>query len=299
MNEEYLWNRAGEPDEEIARLEALLAPLRYRPGAKRKPRRVWWLAAAAALIAGLVSAPLLTRGPLTTWRAASGQHLRVGQWVGAASIESVKTGEIRLDPGARLRLVAESAGREHFQLERGTIHAFIWAPPGRFVVDTPSAKTTDLGCRYTLNVSDNGTGLLTVQIGWVAFESHGVESFIPEGAACATRPKLGPGTPYFTDAPTALLAGLERFDSTGDSAELESVLANARPRDALTLWHLLARTQGERRGEVFDRFAALVSLPDGMTRQAVLSGDASAFDAAWNALKLGDTSWWRKWKQSE
>jgi hypothetical protein len=33
---------------------------------------------------------------------------------------------------------------------RRTIHAYIWAPPGEFVVDTPSAVTVDLGCACTL-----------------------------------------------------------------------------------------------------------------------------------------------------
>ena len=74
----------------------------------------------------------------------------------------------------------------------------------RFVVDTPAAKTVDLGCRYTLSVAKDGSGFLVVELGWVAFEWNKVESFIPRGAACATRVGHGPGTPYFLDAPEAL-----------------------------------------------------------------------------------------------
>jgi len=299
MSEKYLWDRSGEADEQIVRLERLLAPLRHRDPVpvRRRKQRVWWLAAAAVLIGGIVSVPFLMRGPLTSWQLSSGTRIRQGQWIDAPHIESEETGEVSIDPGSRLRLVATNKNEERFDLTRGTIHAFIWAPPGRFVVDTPSAKTIDLGCRYTLQVSQNGTGLLTVETGWVAFESHGVESFIPEGAACVTRPSHGPGTPYFADAPHALTAALESFDTGSDPNALNRAVAISRPRDALTLWHLLTRTNGERRADVYDRLAGLVTLPPEASREAILRGDAKAFDAAWNALDLGTTDWWREWKR--
>jgi hypothetical protein len=65
----------------------------------------------------------------------------------------------------------------------------------------------------------------------------------------------------------------------------------------LTLWHLLRRTQGTQRGEVFDRLNTLVALPSEANRAAILRGDRSAIDAAWNALQLGDTNWWREWER--
>jgi hypothetical protein len=168
------------------------------------------------------------------------------------------------------------------------------------VVNTPSSKTVDLGCRYTLHVSENGTGLLTVELGWVAFERNKVESFIPAGAACVTRPDRGPGVPYFIDASAALTNALARFDTSGDpaalAAALSTVLASSRPRDALSLWHLMIRTHGDQRAQVFDRFSSLVKLPTEATRDAILRGDSKAMDAAWNALNLGNTDWWREWK---
>jgi hypothetical protein len=80
------------------------------------------------------------------------------------------------------------------------MQAFIWAPPRQFYVDTPSAVAVDLGCAYTLEVGDDGQGLLSVVGGWVAFEWQGRETFVPAMAMCVTRPRLGPGTPYFSDA---------------------------------------------------------------------------------------------------
>ena len=131
-------------------------------------------------------------------------------------------------------------------MARGVVHALIWAPPGQFVIDTPSSRAVDLGCAYTLEVRPDGSGLIEVTGGWVAFEHGGRESFVPAGARCATRPGVGPGTPYLTDAPPALVAALTVLD-TGTASEqaqaaaLSHVLSDARPDDAVTLWHLLAR----------------------------------------------------------
>jgi hypothetical protein len=304
MNDEYLWDRTGEADPETVRLEQLLSPLKYsgavRP--RRKVRSFWWLAAAAVFIVGLMTVPLLLRGPLTGWQLAGGHRMRAGQTIETgdahtAKIQSDETGEITIDPGSRLRLVAASDREQRFDLQRGTIHAFIWAPPGRFVVDTPSSKTIDLGCSYTLQVSKDGNGLLTVELGWVAFERNNVESFIPAGAACVTRPDKGPGTPYFSDAPGALTNALARFDTSADVGALDAAIAAARQRDALSLWHLMVRTHGDQRARVYDRFASLVSLPREATREAVVRGDGKALDAAWDALDLGNTDWWREWKR--
>jgi hypothetical protein len=298
MNEDYLWDRVGEPDAEVLHLENVLGRLRW----PAKKRRRWPVIAAAAAAAILIFAlDVRTVNPLTSWRlSVEGNQpapLRSGQVLTHGTIESDFVGEVRIEPESRLRLLGSRYGEHRLALDQGTIHAVIWAPPAEFVVDTPSAKTVDLGCRYTLRVASDGAGFLTVEMGWVAFEWKNLESFIPAGAACTTRPGHGPDTPHFVDAPPTLIAAVARFDRTQDPRALQTALGVARPRDALTLWHLLERTQGAERAEVFDRFAVLVKLPSGLTREAVLRGDRNAMDIAWNALELGDTNWWRGWKR--
>jgi hypothetical protein len=200
-----------------------------------------------------------------------------------AHLTALETGEIEVDPGTRLRMERTGADFRRLLLERGTIRAWIWAAPGKFVVDTPSALAVDLGCAYTLHVDDSGAGLLRTSRGWVGFQSNGHESFIPAGAACATRPHIGPGTPYFEDAPETLRAALARFDFTDSTAEerandLSIVLAASHKSDALTLWHLLARTHESQRALVFDRLRALVPPPAGVTREGILRLDRGMFD---------------------
>lgn len=220
-----------------------------------------------------------------------------------ATISVADIGTVNVEPNTRLRLVAGGKGRNQFALDRGTIHAFIWAAPGEFTVDTPSAIAVDLGCAYTLQVDDSGAGLLRTTLGWVGFKLDGHEAFIPAGAVCATRPKVGPGTPYFEDASESFREALSKFDfaaSTPEerSAELGKILAESRQRDALTVWHLLARVDDSDRGRVYDRLETLVPPPAGVTRDGILRLDQKMLDQWWNQLGLGDVSLWRSWERS-
>jgi hypothetical protein len=236
-----------------------------------------------------------------TAKLAVGQVLETDS-ASTAIIRAEETGEIDVEPGTRLRLVTSSAGAKRLALERGTIHAAIWAAPGEFVVDTPSAVAVDLGCVYTLHVDDSGDGILRTAWGWVGFKLAGHESFIPAGAACVTRKKTGPGTPYFEDASPDFRTALAKFDLENSTpaertAALRLVLAHARKRDALTLWHLLARVEAPERARVYDRLAELVPAPTGVTREGILRLDPNMLDLWWNELGLGDISVWRHWER--
>jgi hypothetical protein len=218
-----------------------------------------------------------------------------------AKITAEEIGEIEVDPDTRLRVVRSGADRKRLALDRGTIHAFIWSPPGEFMVDTPSATAVDMGCAYTLQVDDSGAGLLRTTLGWVGFRRAGHDAFIPAGAVCATRPGTGPGTPCFEDASPAFRAALTTFDfgPPGERASaLEAILAQSRKRDALTLWHLLARADTNDRGRVYDRLAKLAPPPPAVTREGVLRLDPTMLDMWWNQLGLGDVSLWRTFERS-
>lgn len=299
MADEYLWDRTGPPDPEIVKLETLLAPYRLPAQAKRSFRRIAIFSAVAASLVLIASVAFwMARGPVSDWRIA-GKSVAVGQTVEtrnkSAKLEAQFVGEVKLDPNSRLQILASSGGTQQLALQRGTMHALIWAPPSRVVVDTPSAKTIDLGCSYTLSVLDDNSGMLTVQTGWVAFQSGSIESFIPAGAACRTRPGAGPGLPYFEDASSAFRQAVARFDATGGREGLAAIVDNARGRDALTLWHLVVRTSGGDRGTVVKRMASLVP---GVNALGLNSGNGDAIDGAWDLLGLGGADWWRTWKHT-
>jgi hypothetical protein len=236
----------------------------------------------------------------SAWK--TGQLLVTGKDSRAAiNLESV--GEVYVDPGSRVRLIASGKDRERLSLEVGTVHAAIWAPPGKFEVETPSATAIDLGCAYTLQVNEDGSGSVHTTMGWVGFHQDGHDAFIPAGAMCLTKPERGPGTPHFEDAPKTFRDALNEFDAASDAPEIREktlhiILAEARPHDAFTLWHLLFRVDGAQRAAVYQRLTALVHPPAGVTRAGTLALDPQMMDAWWNAFDLGDISVWRFWEQN-
>jgi FecR protein len=257
-------------------------------------------------VANLEGAPQIGSQSISADQSAA--KLYVGQTLttnssSRATLSENDLGQIQIDPNSRVRLLQSGPNHKRLQLDVGTIHAAIWAPPGQFVVDTPSAVAVDLGCAYTLKVEPDGSGTIRTTIGWVGFHLNGRDSFIPAGAMCSTRPKVGPGVPYFEDASESFREALRVFDTSDPSASahadaLHILLSQARPSDGLTLWHLLSRTENNERAEVYARFAALVPPPPGVTREGILALDPKMLDRYWNALDLGDISLWRYWEQS-
>jgi len=206
-------------------------------------------------------------------------RLGIGQWLetdnnSSARIAVASIGHVEIDPNTRVRLLQTQPTEHRLELARGKMSARIWAPPRLFFVDTPSAVAADIGCAYTLEVDDSGGSLLRVTSGWVALQLKDRESMVPAGAACQTRPGIGPGTPYFEDAAPEFRQALRELDFGNDSAsraaQLDLLLKKSRVRDTLTLWHLLPRVDERERVQVYEKIASFVPPPPGVTREGVL-----------------------------
>ncbi|HVF86624.1 MAG TPA: zf-HC2 domain-containing protein [Pyrinomonadaceae bacterium] len=252
---------------------------------------VWWFyqrpALAAWEVARIEGTPTIDSG-----RIGSTGRLAIGEWLetdeaSRAKIKVANIGQVEIDPGSRVRLVETRPAEHRLELERGKLHALIWAPPRLFFVDTPSAVAADLGCAYTLEVDDRGRGLLHVTSGWVALETPNRESFVPAGGACMTQPGTGPGTPFFEDATETFVKALAEFDFEKDANNaLNIVLTESRARDTLTLWHLLSRVGDENRARVYERLAALAAPPVGVTREGVMNLDKEMLSRWKNQLEI-------------
>ena len=306
-----------------------LEPLLDREQVELRPARVsaWQMKAAAAVLC-LLSAwgvwliysnrgdAILTVDGKPAWRVkrldgapkvgteriSNNGELAVGEWLetdgnSRAQIAVSSIGSVDIDENTRVRLLETQPTEHRLELARGKMSAHIWAPPRLFFVNTPSAVAADLGCAYTLEVDDQGSSLLRVTSGWVALELQNRESIVPAGAACETRPSLGPGTPYFVDSAAGFQAALKQVDFDPDaaarSAALKEMLSQARSRDTLTLWHLLTRVEGEDRARVYDKMAALFPPPAGVTREGVLALNQQMLDAWRDAM---ETTWMGIWK---
>jgi hypothetical protein len=269
------------------------------------PRPRWGIrpAVTAALALCLAGVLWLRLAGRAGWRIAqaSGAYTFAG-----GRLATAPAGRVRLDvgrigtvdvlPGSRLRLL--SARPDHrLALDRGTIAARITAPPRLFFVETPSATAVDLGCAYTLAVDPRGGSQIHVTVGWVELRSGGATSVVPFDMSAYTRPGSWPGTPFADRASDALKAALYRFDfgRGGDSA-VATVLRAATADDAVTLWHLLARTSGATRLAVYRRLAALAPPPSEATETRVLALDRRAMRAWWDALpgSPGTLPWWQR-----
>jgi hypothetical protein len=208
--------------------------------------------------------------------------IKVGDWLqtdgsSRARITVGSIGTVDVEPNTRVRLVAANLMEHRLTLERGEISATVTAPPRLFLVDTPASTAVDLGCAYKIKTDESGDGVLRVTSGWVSLEWKGRESLVPAGADCRTRSRTGPGTPYFSDATEALQQALAVFDSgsggPAPSDVLSTILAEARVRDTLTLWHLLSRVESAERVRVFNRMVELIPLPASLSRDKILQLD--------------------------
>src|SRR4051812_16519321 len=203
-----------------------------------------------------------------------------------AEVRIADVGQLDLDPNSRIRLISSSSDQHRIALERGKMTARTWSPPRLFVVDTPSSTAVDLGCIYSCEVQHDGSTLLHVTLGLVALDFHGRETVVPAGAFCRTRPGGGVGTPYFDDSSESLQSALNYVDFGKDENErarqLDIVLREARPRDTLTLWHLIPRLREPLRAATVDRMAALIPRPQNVSRDGVMRLNADMMDS-WKA----------------
>ena len=305
---DYLWDRSGSPDPDVARLEQVLAPLRHRaplrlPGPARRPRRAVAIGAGVAALAAAVILWAVVREPRRA--ACASAPIRAGMrfeavagaprcggvaiergWLPAgAAIETAEGDRVRVDVAdigrvmlagdSHLALVGTSAREHRLSLRRGSLHARVNAPPRLFVIETPAATAVDLGCEYDLSVGDDGSGVLRVVSGQVELEAPGRRVVVPMGTQARIRAGRGPGTPVATARVAALGALVDRHDA-GDAAALADLLVQSGPLDTATLWNLLAVDGADDRGRVYDRLAELAPPPVGVFRTAVVAGDEQA-----------------------
>jgi hypothetical protein len=171
---DYLWDGSGKPDPETQRLENLLGRFRHNCPApdfsqvsvesEERSRlswvRGWWsfprlaIATAVAILAvGSWYGYRISRPAWNVVRVAGtpqvgsrsiheNGRLGVGEYLqtdanSRAQINVGAVGTVDIEPNTRLRLLQARATEHRLALDHGTIHAYIWAPPRLFTVDTP------------------------------------------------------------------------------------------------------------------------------------------------------------------
>jgi hypothetical protein len=313
MTERYLWDASGDPDPEVEHLERVLSvlgepsPLGELPPSPSRsyfPRIPHLVAAACAALAVIVLAWFVWRPASPDWvvtpeagtprvgsKAVTGStKLRVGDWLDTdqqskARISFGRLAILDVQPNTSLQVTQSRTSEYRISLQKGKLNAVIFAPPNRFFVDTPAAVAIDLGCTYTVEINAEGNSVVHVKHGLVSVQSHGLASYILAGAVCVARKNTAPDTPYFCDAPPVMISALKDFDAHSSSESLQAILASARKKDALSLWHMIPKTNGPERAEVVDRLAGLVSLPAGVTRDGVMQQNKTMLGQWWTSIR--------------
>ncbi len=289
--DDYLWDPKSPPDPDVVRLEEALAGHRWKERPLRsldRPRR-WRVAASAAALLVAVGTGwwLLGRGSgapgagfhVEDLRGEAaivaaggglcqgGDRIRAGDTVrcgpgGMARLRVGPIGLIELEEKSALRIEEGAAESYRVYLERGGLVASIFAAPRVFQVGTPSGIAVDLGCVYRTLVDEEGRTTLAVLSGRVSFEVRGRKVLVPADASCRAYPDRGPGLPVWEDAPEGFAAAVERLDAGPDAGALAKVLEAARPKDSLTLWHLLEHADAEVRRAAFVRLSQFAAPPE-------------------------------------
>ena len=249
-HDDYLWDRSGLVDPEVARLERLLRrhahvvvshrePAAVMPPPTMLPRRRRWRIALAAA-AMLAVCALGMRGwylQRLQWDAgapwqvvaqtgdvridgrqqqalelAIGGTLSTGENA-TTRLRAAGIGEVAIGAGSRLRLLETRSGRHRVQLDQGSLWARVWAPPGQFGVSVAGAELIDLGCEFMLNVDADGNGSLSVLSGWVQVDNLHREVLVPQGTRMRVNGDGAAGTPHAVSASAAFIAALDAIDA--------------------------------------------------------------------------------------
>jgi hypothetical protein len=298
-SDDYLHDRSGPADPEVARLEALLAPLAHdRPldelRLRRRPSRAPWIAGALALIAAAAVLVLVLGGAptgqpeqvacagnagfrfsadhgtvacggtaTTSGVLPVGGVLETGTNIAELAIADI--GTARLFAGSRVRLDRTGAHRHQLHLERGKMHAQVTAPPRMFAVTTPSTGVTDLGCEYTIEIDAAGRGWIEVQTGKVELDNGDGKLIVAPGNTTA-RLLAGrrPSLPVAWNASAALRGAVADYER-GVVDAIPRLLTAATPADAITVANLAVLAPAPARASVLARLAELVPPPAGVT----------------------------------
>jgi hypothetical protein len=221
--------------------------------------------------------------------AVAGRAFDDGSWVETSDAEREllvgDVGRIRLAPRSRLQVRHATEDTTLLYLARGSMEATVSADarPRFFQVDTDAARCVDLGCRYTLDVAEDGVATVRVTLGQVAFETKDREVFVPAGATCVARPGSGPGTPRFETTRPDVAEAFDAFDQARDAPPARRrALARAaldavrEPRETLLVWHLLQDADADIVRAAETRLLAVAG-----TCGVACTGDAADVRRAW------------------
>jgi hypothetical protein len=300
-SDDYLWDRSGDVDPDVERLERLLSPLKHEAPLdelrlRRKRSRLPIILGALTAIAATVTLLVWWRSGTEPGACAGGAGMPFIAKTGAvgcqdetlargvlpiggtldthsntAELEIADIGRAELGPNTRVRLDVTQKDRHQLYLERGRMHARVVAVPRVFSVGTPSANVTDLGCEYTLEVDEAGAGSIRVITGMVELEAQRAIVVVPAGAYARLLAGRRAGLPLDERASPELAAAVHAYEDGASDALARLLAAPLTKRDAITLANLARVAPVAQQRSVLERLAALHPAPQDTTVDEALA----------------------------
>lgn len=329
--DDYLWDPNAEPDANIEEFERMLAPMSARARKLEEhplpiPRRAIWqrIAAIAACVASVFLGLYAVHAYRLSWEdgrpwsvttiRANGLtrelQLRVGEILSTGPSESAvlsaaRIGTLTIAPHSLAQITRTRTGLHRVELERGHLHAKVWAPPNHFGITHGEMRFTDLGCEFDLKVDAAAEGTLAVTSGWVIYRFRDEEILVPENYVL-TFGRSGADVPLRRDAPEDFAAHVVELDAKARMndrarvAELSRFIdSNARDEDYFTLLNLLIRHPALAEGPLYARLASALNVePDESHRARWARGEAAARDQWWQRIPEQPKTWWLKWRDA-
>jgi ferric-dicitrate binding protein FerR (iron transport regulator) len=304
-SDDYLWDKSGEPDADVARLESLLSPLKHDAPLDelrmRQPSKRGWIlvsglvAAAAAVVLVVVLRPR-PEDPQATACAGgvgfafsaqagtvscNGTALASGVLpVGGTLDTGTQKAELAIANIGRAQLGAETVirldrtelgTRHQLHLERGHMHAKVDAKPKIFAVTTPSADVTDLGCEYEIDLDRSGAGSIHVISGKVELETGKHQPVVLlAGMHARLLPGRRAGLALSDKAGAAMEQAAADYDA-GKPDALARVLVVATRDDVITLQRLALVLPRAQVRQVLEKLQTLFPIPQNTTLDDVLA----------------------------
>lgn len=271
MSDDYLWDKKGEGAPSTKELESVLGAARFSGMRFPQERRRRWPVIVGGGLIALAAAALfvvVTRGTQVTFELDGVTRvLAQGEWLEpdrpATLALARQIGIVEVTANSRVRLLRADDLQQRLELERGSLHAIVTAPPRLFVVATPAGPAVDLGCEYELEVLADRSNHLRVRSGMVELAGDGLTVTVYAGMWARQAANGRPLVAIDGSASLAFISAALRVEQ--DEGALPTILSQAGPRDGVTLLQLADRLP-LRRAVLEARFDELVASSPGESR---------------------------------
>ena len=221
-------------------------------------------------ISALKGTPLLSGKRLNVISSlAGGDELKTDR-LSKALVKIPNVGQIEVEPETILH--RENGGAK-LKLDIGKILVDENKAAEFLTADVSGVSIKDFykGGYYTLSVDDAGTAILYVRKSWEIVNDNKFETFVTPGCYCEIIFGRGAGIPYSQKSSEEFKSDISHFSPSSYTPDmLDKILSEAKTADAVSLWNLIRRVNGQDGEKVVSTLEKFVPLPAGATEDAMI-----------------------------